>query len=474
MFVVNQIDLITEIKNKNNINNIMRQFSQEINDIYKKIINNDWNKQLNYSEIIQKSNGLLFSYFSNKYYRENKIKYKTLNLHFNNIKELIKYIIESYSLNNSKPETIIKGLSKYIKKDYLNKLKNKKYYNSNEIKYIDSDYRNACDILQNYNINDGDIKKNKDEIIEIIKKYIFIKKNLDKYEYNYNFEDFFSILTNKIKERNVIPKNSIILKFINELNINSTRTKENLIKYELNLKVEFHEVKELKIIYNEFVKKIEENVKENEKILNNIVEKIINEKYNFKYYEKFKIQINDCFSFLNETAKKYSKKISNCSREIILKYKIKYIYINEYLISIDFSDIITNEHYLKICASLISFGTLVLSFGEPLLLYSSFLVSTCSVGIATIVGYRIVKYLHNKKRENIIIQQFETYFDKLNFIKKKILNNMESLYNEALNDIRNYKISQKEPLINIYINNKKLEKIQNEFLNICNKIQNNN
>ena len=171
MFVVNQIDLMTEIKNKNNINDIIGNFSREINDMYKKIINNDWNKQLKYSEIIQNNNGLLFSYFSNKYYRENKNKFKTLNQHFNNIKELIKYIIQSYNLNNSKPENIIKGLLKYINKDYLNKLKNKNDYNSNEIKDIDSDYGNICDILQDYNINDGDINKNKDKIQEITKKY---------------------------------------------------------------------------------------------------------------------------------------------------------------------------------------------------------------------------------------------------------------------------------------------------------------
>ena len=161
MFVVNQIDLIDGIQSINNINDIMKDFSGEINDIYKKIINDEWNKQIKYSEIIQSNKGLLFSYFSNNYYREYKNKRKTLNKHFNNYKELIKNIIENYNLKNFESEIIIKGVAKYIKKDYFNKLKNKNEYKAQEIKDIKSDYQSICDIFQNYNITPDDIKKMK-------------------------------------------------------------------------------------------------------------------------------------------------------------------------------------------------------------------------------------------------------------------------------------------------------------------------
>ncbi len=43
------------------------------------------------------------------------------------------------------------------------------------------------------------------------------------------------------------------------------------MRYELNIKIEFHEEKELKIIYDEFVKIIEDNFKKEEKNLNNII-----------------------------------------------------------------------------------------------------------------------------------------------------------------------------------------------------------
>ena len=90
------------------------------------------------------------------------------------------------------------------------------------------------------------------------------------------------------------------------------------------------------------------------------------------------------------------------------------------------------------------------------------------------IAYGLAKYTQNKKRKESILQNFKPYLDKLNSIKRKILTNMESLYKETINNIRNYKISQKMPLINIYKNNEEYQKIQNEFKNICIEIENNN
>lgn len=54
MFVINQIDLIDDIKKEEDVNNIVKDFSKEINDIYIKITSQEWNKQLKYSEIVLK------------------------------------------------------------------------------------------------------------------------------------------------------------------------------------------------------------------------------------------------------------------------------------------------------------------------------------------------------------------------------------------------------------------------------------
>ena len=93
MFVINQIDLIPEIKNnKKNINDIIKDFSKEINHLFKQIISNEWNNYLKFCEICKDEN-MLFSYFSNEYYNKNKKRKKEMNELFNNCVELIKYMI---------------------------------------------------------------------------------------------------------------------------------------------------------------------------------------------------------------------------------------------------------------------------------------------------------------------------------------------------------------------------------------------
>ena len=452
MFVVNQIDLMKEIKNINDINNIMKTFSEEINDIYKNIINDEWNKQLKYSEIIQNNKGLLFSYFSNVYYRENKNKQKTLNKHFNNSKELIKYIIEIYNLKNCKSEIIIKGLSKKIEKDYLNKLKNKKEYNAEEIKDIKSVKTSICNILRDNNITSDDIKKNESVIEEITKKYIFIKNNIHKYEYNYNFEDFFSNIMNKIEGRKVAPKNRIIFKFINELNNDFKLIKDNLKRHELNLKIPMlHEEKELQDIYDEFVKIVKDDFKKKYKELEKIVDIIINEENSDIYYQIFIEKFNELSSFLTDTSANYSILITKTFREINERYSIDHINRAQDLISIDFSGVFD---FIDIVYLQLGFFIDIFRGDRNFTLFSY-------------IKGRIIK----RKR---IHSQFKTYFDKINSIKKKILTDMKLLYDNSLKELRITKISQQKPLINIYKNTQEFKQIQNDFINICNEIENNN
>ena len=50
-------------------------------------------------------------------------------------------------------------------------------------------------------------------------------------------------------------------------------------------------------------------------------------------------------------------------------------------------------------------------------------------------------------------------------------NLIEEIYNFSLNDIRNYKLSQQNPMTNIYKNNQKFEEIQRYFQDICSKFK---
>ena len=46
MLIINLIDLIDDIKNKEKFNKIIYDFSKETNDIYQKIISYNWNENL--------------------------------------------------------------------------------------------------------------------------------------------------------------------------------------------------------------------------------------------------------------------------------------------------------------------------------------------------------------------------------------------------------------------------------------------
>lgn len=324
MFVVNQIDLIPEIKNKKkNINDIIKEFSKEINLLINKIISYEWNNYLKFCEIC-KDEKILFSYFSNEIYNKNKKQKKQMNELFNNFIELIKYIIQRYRLENHKPEEKIKGILKYLKMDYFNKLENKNEYNDKAILDIKLDLKKICDELK---ISDGVKKMYYSKLEEIIKKYNFIKMNLDKIEYNFNFNDFLINIKNKISEKDVTPINSVIFKFISELYIDFKRIKENLHRIEANEEIQIIKSLKLKTIYEKCKKTLEAKFQEKVNNLKNIEKQIINTKDNVKFYYQFLDKFNELSSFMSKTIKKYSKDISKCHREEIKKYSLKTINI---------------------------------------------------------------------------------------------------------------------------------------------------
>jgi len=468
LFIVNQIDLIPEIKNKENLNKIMEEFSIEINDLYHEITKNDWNNYLKYSKIVKKEEKIRCTYFSS---HDFKLYKKRMDY-----EEMIKTIIKDYNTKE------IKEIMRILKKDYLSILENKKEYNSNLIKDFDTNLNNFRRVLSKNNMNEEEIRKHLEVIKEASKVYSFIELNSDKIKYKYNFYDFFSKIKERINKENLFFFNSMILQLINQLNIDFQRINENILRYKTNLTIEFHESKELKNIYNEFTNKIEEEYKKELKKLEKIVENIVTEKTNNeKYYKEFENTLNQLNKYFVETLKLYYEKITKCHREEIDKYSKENILKNEYLINIEFYE---DSNYLEYWyQGMISFSILggILGFLAETS-FVSFVAGTALGTIFSIGGglvltpliflYESGKYIYkkfseSKKREEKIRLQFKFYFNNLEIKKNKILKNIYEIYFAKNNDIILYRISQQNPMKKIYAHFEYFENIEEQFKNIC-------
>ena len=483
VFVINQIDDgVNEIINKTNIKDVIQKFSKEINDIYKKITNNEWNNQLKFSDIIQRKKNFLFTYFSNEYYNKNKNKLKI----YANCEEVIKEIIDGYKIKKVK----IKKILNYLKKDYFDKLKNKNdysnYYKSNSINIeIDSELIKISEILKKFKVSEEDIIKNKDLIKEMAKIFIFIKKNLDKIEFNYNFEEFFSILKTKINEKDLFPINNIILNFIIELNIYFKRISDNLTRYENKLEFKFDKSDKLTNTYNEFKNVIKKNYAIEKENLNNKLKSIIENLDDNNLYEEFAKKAKELSLFLSKTAQEYSIKMSKAHETEIRQYSIKTIEKNDYLISIIFTkESFEGKIFFSANAGIYAFASA--SFISTLISDISLISIGIGVGAFFFAGliffslitlplyFIVLKPEFLNRRKEFIYEQFKPYFEKLNFIKNQILDKVKDLYISFSRDIEIFEISQQKPMENIYNNKQKFEKTKKIFIDICTKFKESN
>ena len=475
MFVVNQIDLIG-IQKKEDIYKIIQDFSEEINDIYKKIVTNDWNNYIKYKKIVKNDNKLLCTYFSKTYYLENKSKKKNFQKCFN-YETLLNSIIIDYDLKES--NNMLKGILRYLKKDYLNLLQNKKDYSIEKIEFDDSDLKIIFKILNNYNCSNEYINNNIKIIKEITGIYKFIKENLDNIKFNYDFKEYISALKNKILENDFSLINIIILKFIIQLNNNFIRINENLKRLETNTVIQYHETNEITEIYNKFKKEIEDKFQIEIKNLQSILQNIIYQEKNNNYYKEFEEKLNSLYLFLSDKIKIYSEKISRAKNKIIQEYSKEVIFKNDYLVKIEFSG--NSEVFQSFIKNGVVYGVLLggvcACATEGVAILQAALGGAIiggGLGIALSIGYLVFatsKYLYNRYKENSkrkekIKKKFKIYFDNLEERKKKALINMENIYNEAKKEIRMYRISQINPMHNIYKNNKEYEEIQKEFQDI--------
>ena len=470
LFIVNQIDLIPEIKNKEILNKILEDFSKEINNLYQKITMNDWDDYLKYSKILEKKEKeekIRCTYFSNEDFKSYKKRM--------DYEQMIKSIIKDYNTKE------IKVIMKQLKKDYLNILESKKDYEQTEIKDFDTNLNNFRGVLSKNNIKEEEIRQNLEEIKEAVKIYSFVKQNSDKIKYKYNFNDFFSYIKERINKENLYFINSMILKLINQLNIDFQRINQNLLRYKTNLKIEFHEFKELKNILNKYKNKVNEKYKQEKKELEIIADKIINEKNNEEYYKEFENKINQLNYFFVETLNIYYQKINECQQNEIEKYSKQNILKNENLIDIQFYE---NTDYLNIWGKgMLSSSTIggiigliyhihIEAFANGIICgalfgFGSGLILTPIIFLYESGKYFYKKYKEYNERKEKKRLQFNIYFDKLEIKFNKILKDMDEIYFSKNNDIRLYKISQQKPMNNIFNKIKSFEKIEEEFKNVC-------
>ena len=87
------------------------------------------------------------------------------------------------------------------------------------------------------------------------------------------------------------------------------------------------------------------------------------------------------------------------------------------------------------------------------------------------INFIYKNYKRKKEREEKIEKQFRVYFKELDSIKTNMCKLIKEIYDFSLNDIRNYKLSQQNPMTNIYKNIQKFEEIQRNFQDICSKFK---
>ena len=467
LFIVNKIDLISEIKNKETQNKIIQEFSDEINNLFQEVIAKNWNNYLNLRKIAKTEEKISCTFFSSQ-------KYKTFKRRID-CEEMIISILKDYKGKN------FKIILKQVKQNYSTFVENKnEIMNSNQIPIDDTILKKFLAIFIKYKYSKEDLKCHYDEIKEVVKIYDYIIMNPNKIKYNYNFTDLFHKIKDKILEKNYYLINSMILNLIIQLNVDFQRINLNLFKYKINQKIEPQESIKVKNIYEDFKNKINKKYEKDKEKLKNLIQQIIDEKNNNdNYYKDFEKILNELNSFLVETLKLYSEKINKAHQENIEKYTPENIKKDEYLINIEF---LGDSNYLEKWGNGIKYmgvcaGILCLFAEQSLTSLCAGFIFGGMVGIGggiaitpVILLYEGIKYFYkshsaNKKREEKINIQLKHYLDNLEIMKNQILNNMYSLYKIISRDIKMLKISQQNPMKNIYKNIEQFKKLEEKFRN---------
>ena len=476
IFIANQIDEVAEIKNKETLNIIMDDFSKEINKLFQDIISKDWNNYLKLSKIADTKEKIICTYFSSQNYKtfKNRIDYE----------KLLECI-----LNDSEGKNI-KNILKKVKINIRACIENKNDYDSSAQNTNDVMLNKFSSLFEKYNYNKEEIQTNYEDIKEASKIFLYLKSKPENIKYNFNFTDFLNKIKDNILKEKIDYINEMILNLAIQLIVDFQRINQNIFQYGVSQKIEFHESLEIKNIYEEFEKKINDVYEKDKNSLNELIKKIINEKQNNeKYYEEFDKIVKELNSFLIDTFKIYAEKINKAHRDNIERYSPKKLTKDEYLVNIEF---LGDSNYLQKWGNSIKYmticgGLLCLvaeqSFNSVLggLLFGSFVSIGGGIALTPVILlYEGLKYYFksnaaNKRRNEKIKTNLEDYLKNLEIVKKRILDDIYILYKTKSDDIKNFKISQQNPMKNFYKRAEDFKNIEGKFVKFIsdfNKIEN--
>ena len=446
IFIINFYDKLNT-NDEPKENEILEKYKNDIIKIIKKYKENNWDAYINkYKKIIYNDSNISCFYFSKIIFNDEQDKMNKF-LDFNNF---------FTTLNNENSNLEIKKkLSKinaYIKKNYLNKLSNNKEFSKDNIQITDGDRGDLKIVL---NINDNDFESYKNNLDDILAKYNFIKNNLINF---WKFKDFLSTLKEKLSKENIYDFLSYIMF---EISLKLIRYFElienNILKWESGQNNEIPINIDIKTKYDWYKKEIEDNF--------------------IKYKKEIEKNFNDIYSGKNKTKeindiiKTLSDKIISIYNSFLNYIKKEFEKIDEIILPINKQKIpiLINcegklESYQKIKAAS-SIGIVLLSFFSSVgttselalaLSFSSAMVggATCFIfgiilSVTMLIGFGLFRFFGKKWNKKRFQVYYNDVMDKLEAIKYRVNENMDSLYNSSKNKIDETLLSVEKPMKNI-------------------------
>ena len=227
IFILNFIDTI---KNPKEIKDIINKFKEDIDKIILKYKVINWDRYINFYSKIMNKNDILCTYFSAKEHKENIKNIHKINIDVKNFESLFKKLNDEPNLE---PEDLLKKIKQELKQNYINKIDFKNEFHENNIILSNDDLEisNYINFIINYlKLSQKEFKKNKDNIHSIIKRFIFLKKNVN--NSNCKYIDFFQKLKNKISKDFLLTPKTTVFELFLDLNIYFSYISQNIKKYE--------------------------------------------------------------------------------------------------------------------------------------------------------------------------------------------------------------------------------------------------
>ena len=451
IFIVNFFDQL-KISEESQIAKMMSNFKKDINKIIKKFKENNWNNYINnYSKIVNSDEDILCTYISPKMYNENQKFINNLKHDIKSFQNIIKKIIGNDAKLDSKKQIL--KLKKYIKSNYIDKLKNNSEFKEDNYKVDENEMKGYREELKIYlNLNADTFNDNKKSVDSIIIRYIFLLKN--KNNFNYIFNDFIFKLKDKIIKEHASPFISNLFQLNMNLITSFNYISQNILRWKLNQEISDYSLDNISNIHTYYKKIINEKFKEKIAKLKTILKNIIDGKDETKLFNS---EMNNLFLDIQNKYNIYIKKLKNEKDNINEKISLKLNDINGVLV-VTFKDTLKNLKVVGISgtvANSILFGGMEF-FSSLGLSHLTFLLGGLGgilTGVLFLIGatvyFGINKNINKKERKQLIEPNFNQIMNKITGYKFKINKLIDDIYNLSCQEIKYLEISQKKPMKNI-------------------------